>query len=347
MIHTASNIKWAGSTYESYSILDSNRDILLVPSLFIAHQSINGKSQNTIKSFAEKIDQYFKILDSSRNTTWEDVDDELLSIYINQFLQKHLGLKPRSIKVHIVAILSFYNWAWEYGFLNQKPSFKLILDNRLLKKKEHGVGSINYIQQYIDDSNFRELLENISTDDPYLLERNELILNLGLQMGLRATEVIDHRNLKIDYLNSILKSKREAHYIKIIGKGEKLRRVPCPPNLTNKILDFAYSYHRHISSDNLITSRQGKQLNRTFPNNILKDAKRKLDSSYWQTRTFHSLRHTFATNLVAWCYENNFDPWHVVPESMGHNDIETTKGYIVFENVLSQRPSVIDKLSIE
>ena len=347
MIHLTSNIQWAGSPYKSFVILDQDKEIILVPSLFIAHLAINGKSQNTIKSFAEKIDQYFKILNSSQNTNWETVDNETLSIYINQFLFKHLNLKPRSIRIHITAILKFYTWAWEYGFIEDQPSFNLILDNQLLKNKERGVGSKNYIQQYIEQENFEDLLGNLSTSNPYLLERNELIMNLGYQMGLRASEVIDHRNLKIDNLYKTVQSKGKSYYIDIIGKGEKVRRVPCSPSLTNKIINFMHGQHHSVNSKNLISDLQGNPLNRVRPNEIFKQSKKNLDKSYWESRTFHSLRHTFATNLVAWCYENNFNPWDVVPESMGHSDVETTKGYIFFEAVLSKRHSLIEKLNIK
>ncbi|MNP04715.1 Phage integrase family protein [compost metagenome] len=56
--------------------------------------------------------------------------------------------------------------------------------------------------------------------------------------------------------------------------------------------------------------------------------------------TFHALRHTYATNLVDFCYKHGYDPWQYVPEQMGHEDEATTKDYVVFDGKLHRREKI-------
>ena len=64
---------------------------------------------------------------------------------------------------------------------------------------------------------------------------------LGYYAGLRAREIIDPRNLDTTVLEAKLNARstlNAAIEIEIIGKGEKLRTVPCPPRLVSSISKF-------------------------------------------------------------------------------------------------------------
>ena len=63
--------------------------------------------------------------------------------------------------------------------------------------------------------------------------------------------------------------------------------------------------------------------------------------------TFHALRHTYATNLVDFCYKHGYDPWQYVPEQMGHEDKATTKEYVIFDGKLHRREKIRRALNDE
>lgn len=50
-------------------------------------------------------------------------------------------------------------------------------------------------------------------------------------------------------------------------------------------------------------------------------------------KVFHCLRHSYATNLASWCYDND-KTYQLVQDRLGHSDFSTTKIYIHFSALL-------------
>lgn len=85
-----------------------------------------------------------------------------------------------------------------------------------------------------------------------------------------------------------------------------------------------------------------------MPYVIFKQAAVRTKNPYWDTRVFHSLRHTYATNMVTWLHNQNLNNYHIIlPEYMGHASVETTDSYIQFEAVLNNRHSILNKLKVK
>lgn len=323
---------------------------VLAPSLFLIDLSIHGRSDQTILNYAYRLNTYFKVLSNSDSVDWKSVNDENMTAYINGYLKLSLGLNRVSIAGHIATLSSFYDWAWNHGYLYSPSAYSFsIYEKGSPTNYKKGLTSVTkvYVDQYISDEKFDNLLSSIRTNDLFLLERNELILNLAKLAGLRRSEIMDPRNLSIIELKKVIGFSSSNNFVSIIGKGEKLRRVPILPDLQVKILKFMNGRHKKLRSKYLICSKSGDPLNVSIPNNIFMSAKRQLADSYWDTRVFHSLRHTYATNMVSFCYKNNLDPWQLIPEYMGHTNITTTLGYIAFEAALNSRHSILKKLNIE
>jgi len=349
MIQNVSSVFWGGRQYKSVVLTEQSGEIIFPPSLFLARQSIDGKSEHTITNYAYRLNTFFKILKSSGDIDWRKLNNNLMAIYLNRYLYSGLGLQKSSLSGHISVLSSFYDWAWKYGYLDSPKNFSYnIYESGVPKKIQNNkVVSKVYVNQYISDINFRKLLGEVKTDNPFLIERNELILYLGYRMGLRSMEIVDPRNFRLNEMDTLLAEDTLGNYIEIIGKGEKLRRVPIPPEIKDRISNFFFGRLRKIKTDHLICGVNGQPLNRKRPNSIFRKAAIQTLNPYWDSRVFHSLRHTYATNLVAWCYKNQLDPWLLVPEYMGHEDHSTTLGYVFFEAVLSQRHSLLKKLHVE
>ncbi len=349
MIHSASVIKWAGLSYSSHVILDDNGVPLLAPSLFLANLSIEGRSKATILNYAYRLNTYFDVLRNSDGMDWKLVNDEVMTAYINGYLMTELGLSRPSISGHIAAISTFYDWSWDHGYLESPATYSYsIYVKGEPTSYQKGLSSVTkvYVDQYISDEKFNDLLGKIKTNDPFLIERNELILLFAKCAGLRRAEIMDSRNLTLPELRKFEDNTSNNDHISIIGKGEKLRRVPIIPGLQDKIVQFINGRHRKTKSNNLICGKYGNPLNVSIPNNLFKLAAAELNDPYWDTRVFHSLRHTYATNMVTFCYENEMDPWQLLPEYMGHNNSDTTLGYVAFEAVMNSRHSLLKKLYV-
>jgi site-specific recombinase XerD len=344
----ASNIKYAGGTYKSVVILDSNEELRVAPSLFLAEQSISASSTNTIKNYGYRLNSFLAVLDYSK-LNWQTISQVQIDTYINSYLRETLSLSESSLLGHIATLTAFYEFAWNHGFLSEPMTFRYrIVESGIAKKPELKQSKDHYrlIEKYITKDKFNELLESIDNKSDYIQERNELIFHFGYYMGLRAGEIVDSRNLRIQKLwdneNSTVLDK-----ISIIGKGEKHRFVNIPFVLKEKIKNFIIGRRKNISGNLLICSKKGAPLNRALPSKLFFEAAKLTTSSFYLTRSFHSLRHSFATNLVISCYERGHDPWVVVPEQMGHSDNITTFNYIFFEAVLNTRHSILKKLAVQ
>jgi site-specific recombinase XerD len=342
-----SNIKYAGGTYNSVVILDSNERLRIAPSLFLAEQSISGSSINTIKNYGYRLNSFLDVLDYSK-LNWKTIGQLQIDTYLNSYLREKISLTESSLLGHVAALTAFYEFAWDHGFLSEPMIFRYrIIESGVAKKPELKQSKDHYrlLEKYIPKDKFNELLESIDNKSDYIQERNELIFHFGYYMGLRAGEIVDSRNLRIHKLwnneNSTVFDK-----ISIVGKGEKPRSVNIPFILKEKIKNFIIGRRKKISGDLLICSKEGDPLNRAHASKLFFEAAKLTIGSFYLTRSFHCLRHSFATNLVISCYERGHDPWVVVPEQMGHSDYTTTFDYIFFEAVLNTRHSILKKLSV-
>lgn len=334
-------IRYAGWTYSSSVILDCNGDLILAPSLYLADLSLSAKSANTISSYAYHLCTFFEVLKYS-GLAWEDVKQEHITAYINKYLRRELKLKEASIKPHIAALQGYFEYVYIHSFISNPMKFKYPLSSNGKENLSNGVP--NYITRYIPDEKFNELLSSVDSISEFMQERDELVLLIGYYMGLRASEIVDPRNLRIDKL---LISGEIPDKILITGKGEKTRGVNIPFVLKEKIIRFIKSRLNNISNELMICSSDGNPLTRGFASKLFLSVARSSKDPFLIGRSFHSLRHTYATNLVVFCYGNGLDPWIVVPEQMGHSDKETTFGYIFFEAVLNNRHSLLKKLSVK
>lgn len=337
-------IKYAGGIYSSVVILDQDNKLLIPPSLYLAELSIRGRSLNTVKNYAYRLNTFFHILEySSPSIHWTKVTQHNIDTYLAEYLRKILGLDDSSIDGHISAISGFYNHAYEFGFIPEPMAFSYEITEG---SKEQNTGNANdLLKKYIEPEKFEELVGFVDVESDFLQERNEIILYLGYHMGLRAAEVVDPRNLRLSKLWN--ETEQEvSQEITVIGKGEKTRTITILFPMQEKLKHFLQGRRKKIDGDLLICKEDGTALNSAFASGRYSDAAEASGDVDLIRRSFHCLRHSFATNLVISCHEQGFDPWTVVPEQMGHEDYETTFNYVFFEAVLNKRHSILKKLSV-
>jgi site-specific recombinase XerD len=368
-IRWVQNIQWSGTNLSTYALLQdyglSTMSIVSAPSLFLLSEAQRGISKHALRAIAQDLKYLFCCL-LRMNKDWRDVTDSDMTSYIHSHLIRVRELKGNSVMRHKSSISSFYNFGWASGLLSAPKNFTFYYNRDETKQHRRNRKRVdfNLKNQFLDRVLFDEVLSGVVAHSDFIRERNELTLQMGFLGGLRTSEVTDKRNLITTDLKLLIleaeKSGQNTITVKIFGKGMKLRSVDFPPSLTKKIKYFMEGRRKNIKDGPLICSIHGEALRDSHATDVFKRAKRfiqhkipsKLDSlsadtlnhyyvnySAFKDLTFHCLRHTYATNLVDFCYRHGFNPWDYVPQQMGHDD-DTTREYVVFDGLIHRREKV-------
>lgn len=369
-IRYVENIAWSGGAISTYAILQDGPleadSIVPAPSLFLTHLAQKGRFKNSLKAAADDLKSFFQAL-SDHGQDWRNLSDTDMSGYLYSHLAMHRKFVDESIQRHISTLRSFYTFAWQTGLLNSPPKFSYTYRTTQLKKQGDARKKVNFdlYNQYVDKSLFEALLGNVITKSAFEKERDELVLQLGYHCGLRSSEVTDPRNLITSYLRKLIASAEKIESqtitVSIIGKGEKLRKVDIHPKAFRKIKFFIEGRRSSIPDGSLICKANGSSLSREHATYVFRVAKKSASANIgtaiaklhkedplmhfisdisFYSLTFHAMRHTYATNLVDFCYKHGYDPWQYVPEQMGHEDEETTEEYVVFDGKLHRREKI-------
>ncbi|WP_177327783.1 tyrosine-type recombinase/integrase [Pseudomonas tussilaginis] len=376
-IHYVEGISWSGGSINTYVILKNGPlledSIVSAPTVFLISLAQRGLLKNSIKAAADDLKGFFQAL-SDHGQDWRELTDRDMSGYLYGHLLKARALEEKSILRHKTTIKMFYQHSWELGFLDAPPNFSYTYASNNLKSQGESHKKVNFdlYNNYIATDIFKSLLSNVAAQSPFEKERDELVLHIGYYCGLRTSEVTDPRNLLTADLRRLISIADNCENISInipiIGKGEKLRNIDVPPRAFLHIKRFLEGRRAKISDGPLICKSNGESLSpehatyvfrmaKIFASAIIDDVISELHNkdSYMHfvnkasfvKLTFHSLRHTYATNLVDFCYKHGFDPWQYVPEQMGHEDEETTKAYVVFDGKLHRREKIRRALNDE
>lgn len=157
--------------------------------------------------------------------------------------------------------------------------------------------------------------------------KHKLWIILAYGSGLRISEVA---SLKVSDILC------KDHKIRIIGKGNKERFAPLP-NFTLKLLQSYYFRNKNIiNNDFLFPGLYNKTKNSHINSFTIKQAFQKIkeNNNLDNSITFHTLRHSYATEFI----KAGGDIWEL-KNILGHSSINTTSIYLHmaenFKNVYS------------
>lgn len=146
--------------------------------------------------------------------------------------------------------------------------------------------------------------------------RNCAIVEVLYGCGLRVSELVD---LKLANIYE------DEEALLVTGKGNKQRWVPINRRALDMMTDYIRSIRCHLpiqpgEEKYVFLSRRGHHLTRMFVFKFLKEAVAK--AGIHKQVSPHSLRHSFATELV----QNGAD-LRAVQEMLGHESVRTTEIY--------------------
>lgn len=260
-----------------------------------------GMADNSVKAYMQDFDNMQRFM-CEQDVAPESVAREHLQQLLKQLCD--LGIAPASQRRMISGWRMFFHMMVIDDIVKDNPA--ALLD---LPIKPHHLpdvltdDEVTAIQQTFD----RSLPEG---------ERNYVIVEVLYGCGLRVSELV---NLKLSNIYV------EDQYLQVIGKGDKERWVPINEHALGLLLSYIHNVRSHVDvkageEKIVFLNRRGHRLTRQMVFIMLRDAvaaagiKKKVSP--------HSLRHSFATELV----ENGAD-LRAVQEMLGHESISTTEIY--------------------
>lgn len=299
------------------------------------------KSDATAKSYGQAIKQLRKWLsnpggesydpnehDRDPKELWE-ADTADLRIHLRHLLQNG-GYVGGTVNNRVIAINVFYaeleNMAEEgYEIPNvENPAEDLDVSDWSQLKKDTRKEQELKEDHYLSPKEIKSLSENVAS--PTL--RNELIIKLLYQTGLRRGELAETRVDDVDTKNRTINVRATKTYL-----NRTVRYQANLDTLINRWLNVERSALSTAGSEYLFPTTHSEQIYPEYINQIVKDA---AESAGLQGYVFtdagggdrlkvtaHTLRHSFAVQSL----KNGMDT-RTLQKLMGHAQIETTEKYL-------------------
>ena len=242
------------------------------------------------------------------------------------------ALSPTTINKVITILDSFFNYLVQTNYLTGNP---LAVDRR---RKKRNKTKPQLIDRYLEIDEIYSVLNALSNyaqknnQETFQVVRSRYIILLLFYTGLRIAEAANHS------MGNFIQ-REENWFLRVIGKGKKLREIPVPDDLLDALADFRKSAGLPSSEPKfrektpLIPMQNLKQpISTRRIDQILKwafnlgaqqfDVKEPRRASKLRQASAHWLRHSYVTYLL-----DSGAPLKVVQENAGHSDVGTTMHY--------------------
>lgn len=260
-----------------------------------------GLADNSVQAYLRDFDHL------ARYMVEQQVDSEHVSLeHLQQLLAQlnDTGIAPTSQRRMIAGWRMFFHMMVVEDAVKDSPAD--LLDLPLRPK---------HLPDVLTDDDIAKIQDtfDLSLPDQY---RNNVIVEVLYGCGLRVSELV---NLKLSNIYE------QEQCLRVIGKGDKERWVPINPRALEMMLTYIHTVRSHVDvkpgeEKYVFLNRRGTHLSRNFVFMFLQQAVKQ--AGIQKHVSPHSLRHSFATELV----ENGAD-LRAVQEMLGHESISTTEIY--------------------
>jgi integrase/recombinase XerD len=260
-----------------------------------------GLSENTVLAYARDLKSFLEYCKSNNIKHLTQIKPTIIQDYLRIITQDQKG--ESSIKRALVAIRMFQRYGKLMGLV--EDDFTAILESPKIWQR---LPSICSKQQVVN------LLNAPNPDEPFYF-RDKAMLELLYATGIRASELA---GLRIPDLNL------DIAYLRCLGKGNRERVVPIGKVAIEATVEYLSKLRPMLAkpfSDNfLLLSRTGRPMSRIEVWRLVK--KYAMRAGMPRNLTAHTLRHCFATHLLAGGAD-----LRSIQEMLGHVDIATTQIY--------------------
>ncbi len=261
-------------------------------------------SKNTLKSYQIDLKSFFQFLKKFENCeigieNIKFLDETSLRGWFFSRIKENVS--PRSNARALSSIKSF---------LSYLVKSKVIKSSKILTIK--GPKFQESLPRPLNEKQIEKifLLDKDNKPD-WIIKRNKSIFLLMWGYGLRISEV----------LNIKFKEVKNSEHIVIMGKGNKERLIPLFTELKDYILKMIKKMPFILTNEDFIfLGQRGKKLNPRVVQREMKQIRNRYHLP--ENTTPHSLRHTFATQLL----DKKVD-LRTIQELLGHESLSTTQKY--------------------
>ena len=260
---------------------------------------------NTVSAYGRDMKQFVGWLDGRKPAAMTVTD---LSAFVGHLHDK--GLAPASISRNVVAVRTFYKYLQLEGLATENPAE--LLATQKAWQRMPGVLSPSQVEAF---------LKSVKKSDTFW-QRDRALLEVLYATGCRASEVCSLRLCDL--------SLAEKH-LRCHGKGDKQRMVPIGGRAIAAIELYLQQARGILATrgptlcDELFLSRGGRPLDRIQLWRLVKRYAQR--AGILSDVSPHSLRHSFATHLLAGGAD-----LRQVQEMLGHASIQTTQIYTHVEH---------------
>lgn len=270
---------------------------------FLEDKVLYGLSSKTITCYREFIGYFVKFMGD--DFLIEDLTEICVKKYISFVIDKDLSINTKATYIRHLKI--FLKWL--------EVNYEVDVNAKGIK-----VPKTTKKRLYIySEKDIILIFQSIQSSPDWVTYRNQCIIALMLDSGLRRSEVCN-----LHYKDFIFKN----YIVMVKGKGNKERFVSFGKTTTN----FIKKYIKECpfdTKDYLFLTTSGEPISA----NTIKMFVRKLSRKLPFDVSSHKLRHNFATNYILDQYKERGEvDIYQLKALMGHSDIGTTENYLHIAN---------------
>ena len=248
----------------------------------------SGRTVSNYLSCINRFKNYYKRKDLKKLN-----EDDILEYLKKNFI--NIGCSAATINVNRAAIKYYYLVNFNKNFSNI-----LLPQTKIPSRFPKIISKQDFIKMFNSEFNLK----------------HKLWIMIAYGSGLRISEVA---SLKVSDILS------KEHKIRVIGKGNKERYAPLP-DFTLKLLRLYWIQNKDKITNNYFFPGKYKATKDTCITSFgIKEAFEKIkeNNNLDNSITFHTLRHSYATEFI----KNGGDIWEL-KNILGHSSINTTSMYL-------------------
>jgi integrase/recombinase XerC len=302
-------------------------------------RSVRNASPHTISNYGKDLEQFQTYLTppGMATPTLGKIDHQIIREFIGHL--HDAGLEKSSIARKLAALRSFFKYCVREDMLKENPA--RLVSTPKLPKRIPAVLSAEEMSGFLDqlagmqnpgagrkgNKRGREIAAAMPSnallklEDSLFLRRDRAILELLYAAGLRVSELTGLNVADMDQKDQV---------VRVIGKGRKERIVPYGAKAAEamraywpereKLLEDTLRQNEKIDPQAVFLNYLGRRLTQRSVGRILKKYVRLVNIN-WDLHP-HSLRHAFATHLLA-----DGADLRAIQELLGHQSLSTTQKY--------------------
>lgn len=259
-------------------------------------------SPHTLTNYEIDLRQFFQFAaDGYEISSPKEINHQVARSWVVDLMNDDIS--PKSIQRKLSTLRSYFKFLLRQGIVDANPMLKV-----------QAPKTPKRLPNFVEEGKMQELFNGDHFAKDHSGQRDQLIITLFYETGIRLSELIGLRESDVD---------QGSHQLKVLGKRNKERIVPFSHQTGQQIKEYCVekrSAFENLETPNLIVSDKGKKLYPELVRRKVNDYLGLVTTA--QKKSPHVLRHTFATHML-----NNGASLNSVKELLGHASLSATQVY--------------------